>query len=61
MDIDCSSFLNLHVCKDDEFLGEVNGASFIPVKKCEKGQIGTILVNKKIYYFDFDFYKNKKE
>ena len=53
MDIDCSSFLNLHVCKDDEFLGEV--------KKCEKGQIGTILVNKKIYYFDFDFYKNKKE
>ncbi|MGG7144409.1 hypothetical protein ACQPVP_13210 [Clostridium nigeriense] len=39
----------------------LNGANAIPVKKCEKGQIGTILVNKKTHYFDFNFYKNKKE
>lgn len=39
----------------------LEGANSIPIKKCENGQIGTILVHKKIHYFDFDFYKNKKE
>lgn len=28
---------------------------------CEKGEVGTMLVDKKTHYFDFNFYKNKKE
>lgn len=39
----------------------LNGSGSIPVEKCENGEIGTILVNKKVHYFDFDFYKNKKQ
>ncbi len=37
----------------------LNGANAISITKCEKGEVGTILVNKKTHYFDFDFYKNK--
>ncbi|MBP1888619.1 hypothetical protein J2Z53_000198 [Clostridium moniliforme] len=39
----------------------LNSTKAIPVDKCEKGEIGTILVDKKTHYFDFNFYKNKKE
>ena len=39
-------------------LAELNGANAIPVDKCERGEIGKILVNKKKHYFDFDFFKN---
>ena len=40
-------------------LESLDGAKVIPVNKCEKGEVGSILVNKKRHYFDFDFYKNK--
>ena len=37
----------------------LNGANAIPIDKCEKGEIGTMLVNNKEHYFDFGLYKNK--
>lgn len=37
----------------------LNGANAIPVDKCERGEVGTILVDKKTHYFDFEFYSNK--
>ncbi len=39
-------------------LSELNGSKAIPVDKCEKWLIGSILVNKNRHYFDFDFYSN---
>lgn len=39
-------------------LESLNGAKAIPVNKCEAGEVGTILVDKKRHYFDFDYYKN---
>lgn len=38
----------------------LDGAKGIPINKCEKGEIGEILVHDKRHYFDFDFYKNNK-
>ena len=40
-------------------LDSLNGANSIPVDKCERGEVGTILVDKKIHYFDLEYYKNK--
>lgn len=37
----------------------LDGRNAIPVDKCEKGEVGTILVHDKRHYFDFDFYSNK--
>ncbi len=37
----------------------LNGANSIPVKKCENGEVGMILVKNKKHYFDFDFFDNK--
>lgn len=42
-------------------LKSLEGRKSIPVKKCEKGKIGEILVHNKRHYFDFDFYSNIKE
>lgn len=39
-------------------LESLNGSRGIPIKKCENGQVGITLVNKKRHYFDFTFYKN---
>lgn len=39
-------------------LESLNGSTGIPIRKCENGQVGTILVSKKRHYFDFSFYKN---
>jgi len=39
-------------------MSELKGAKAIPVDKCEKGLVGTVLVNRKRHYFDFDFYSN---
>ena len=39
-------------------LSELNGSKAIPIDKCEKGLVGSILVDKKRHYFDFDFYSN---
>lgn len=36
----------------------LSGAKAIPVNKCEKGELGEVLVREKRHYFDFDFYKN---
>ena len=41
-------------------LESLNGASAIPVNKCEDGIIGEILVNNKRHYFDFEYYKNNR-
>ena len=41
-------------------LSELNGSNAIPVDKCEKGLIGSILANNKRHYFDFDFYSNNE-
>ena len=40
-------------------LESLDGANAIPVKKCEAGEVGEILVHNKRHYFDFDYYKNK--
>lgn len=40
-------------------LESLNGAKAIPVGKCEAGEVGTILVDKKRHFFDFEFYQNK--
>ena len=40
-------------------LESLNGANGIPVKKCEEGLVGEILVHNKRHYFDFDYYNNK--
>lgn len=40
-------------------LDSLNGANAIPVDKCERGEVGTILVDKKMHYFDLEYYKNK--
>jgi hypothetical protein len=37
----------------------LNKSKAIPISKCESGEIGVILVNRKRHYFDFEFYKNK--
>ena len=42
-------------------LKELNGANSIPVDKCERGEIGTILVHNRRHYFDFDYYKNTSD
>lgn len=39
----------------------LKGKNAIPVGKCEKGEVGSILVHNKRHYFDFDFYSNKTE
>ena len=39
-------------------LESLNGSKAIPIDKCESGEIGIILVNKKRHYFDFEYYKN---
>ena len=39
-------------------LEELDGKKAIPVKKCMSGEIGSILVNNRRHYFDFDFYSN---
>ena len=39
-------------------LSELNGSKAIPVDKCEKGILGSILVNNQRHYFDFEFYTN---
>jgi hypothetical protein len=39
-------------------LSELNGSKAIPVDKCAKGFLGSILVNKGRHYFDFEFYSN---
>lgn len=40
-------------------LESLNSSKAIPINKCESGEIGEILVDKKRHYFDFEFYKNK--
>ena len=40
-------------------LEELKGAKAIPINKCEKGEVGIVLVDKKRHYFDFDYYNNK--
>lgn len=40
-------------------LESLNGAKAIPVSKCEAGEIGTVLVNRKRHFFDFEFYQNR--
>ena len=45
------------------YFGSLNcldGKLAIPVKACEEGKVGTILVYKKRHYFDFSFYENEK-
>ncbi len=42
-------------------LKELDGANSIPVDKCERGELGTILVHDRRHYFDFDFYKNTSD
>lgn len=37
----------------------LNGSNGISISRCEKGEIGTVLVKNKRHYFDFDYYKNK--
>ena len=39
-------------------LKNLNGSKAISISKCISGELGTILVNNKRHYFDFDFYKN---
>lgn len=39
-------------------LKSLNGANFIPIKKCVEGEVGEILVKNKRHYFDFDYFKN---
>ena len=39
-------------------LDELAGAIGISITKCEKGELGTILVDKRRHFFDFDFYRN---
>ena len=39
-------------------LEELEGMNAIPVDKCERGEIGKILVHDKRHYFDFSFYSN---
>ena len=39
-------------------LSELNGSNAIPIDKCVKGYLGSILVNKKRHHFDFEFYSN---
>lgn len=41
-------------------LESLKGSKAIPINKCESGEIGTILVNRKRHYFDFEYYKNTK-
>ena len=42
-------------------LEELNGSKGIPISKCERGDVGSILVNRKRHYFDFSFYKNVRK
>lgn len=42
-------------------LEALEGKKAIPVDKCERGEIGEILVRNKKHRFDFDFYSNKIE
>ena len=41
-------------------LASLNGKNAIPVDKCEKGLVGTVLASDKRHYFDFEFYSNNK-
>lgn len=41
-------------------LAELNQRNAIPIKECEKGNVGTCLVKDKRHYFDFSFFENKK-
>ena len=41
-------------------LVSLRGSTGIPISKCQSGEVGTILVNRKRHYFDFDFYKNTR-
>ena len=43
------------------FLGSLEslgGADGISIVKCEKGELGKKLVDRRTHYFDFDFYRN---
>ena len=42
-------------------LEELGNKDSIPLRKCEKGEIGTCMVKDKTHYFDFDFFGNKKD
>ena len=33
----------------------------IPVVKCEKGEVGDILIKEKKHYFDFDYFTNQTD
>jgi len=41
-------------------LESLNGSKSIPIDKCESGEIGIKLVDRKRHYFDFEYYKNIK-
>jgi len=41
-------------------LESLQGSSGIPVRRCQTGEIGTILVNRRRHYFDFDLYRNTR-
>jgi len=41
-------------------LESLRGSTGIPISKCQSGEVGTILVNRKRHYFDFEFYKNTR-
>lgn len=41
-------------------LAELNQSKAIPIKECEKGNIGICLVKNKRHYFDFSFFENEK-
>lgn len=41
-------------------LESLGGSTGIPISKCQSGEAGTILVNRKRHYFDFEFYKNTR-
>jgi hypothetical protein len=41
-------------------LESLGGSTGIPISKCQSGEVGTTLVNRKRHYFDFEFYKNTR-
>ena len=41
-------------------LTDLNSKNAIPIDKCERGEVGKILVHNKKHFFDFSFYSNNQ-
>ena len=41
-------------------LETLNGSSGIPIRRCQSGEVGSVLVNCRRHYFDFETYKNTR-